>query len=629
MKKRKKIMRNVIMILLLSTLIGGSISFGAGYSKQITAWFYNIKVNINGSYVHLSKEPLIYGGSIYVPLKDVSNYLGFDVSWDDNTKTVSLTNKNQYSALPYYNQNNQNYNFQNYNSPYVIVNKNSIEDIEDELNRDYEDYTGGKEKLEFEYDLSSGHSYIKLEMKGEDFTKTSSDWEKRDDDEFEDFVEDIAETIAGYLNKDVRIEVEDKHSKEVAEYEYDEGRNKLRTKSEYDNDIDVDDIEDILDDDYDEYTDGEYDLEFGYNLSKHSSYITVEMEGENFDRHSSKWFNRDDSDFRKFIEDIAKEVNDVFDEKDVKIMVVDEDNDIAAKYKYDEDDDELDIYEEYDEQSAVEKYTVTFDSQGGSSVSAITNIISGATITLPTNPTKANYIFAGWNTAADGSGTAFTASTKITANITVYAQWTAVQIVAPQLGNVTVADDTMSNDKTSITMPALPQGATKFLYVVSGDANPVATPNVGDDWKAYVGNTLTASQANLIVVADGKNIGIAAVDGNNKVVQFVNKVAVTKSNVHQSNDATVSSSEYTVDNNGGTIVGNSTAITTNVDVQTFLANLTKGNSKATLKVFVTGQSTANGDTAKASDAKLADKDVLEVTAEDGTVKTYTITVTTP
>jgi uncharacterized repeat protein (TIGR02543 family) len=71
--------------------------------------------------------------------------------------------------------------------------------------------------------------------------------------------------------------------------------------------------------------------------------------------------------------------------------------------------------------------TVTFNKNGGdteASPASIANVASGATVTLPTAPTFALHTFAGWNTAANGSGTAFTGSTAVTANITVYAQWT-------------------------------------------------------------------------------------------------------------------------------------------------------------------------------------------------------------
>lgn len=73
----------------------------------------------------------------------------------------------------------------------------------------------------------------------------------------------------------------------------------------------------------------------------------------------------------------------------------------------------------------IKTYTVTFDSTSGTAVTAITGVASGATITLPTAPTKTWYTFSGWNTAADGSGTAFDSSTKVTADVTVYAQWAA------------------------------------------------------------------------------------------------------------------------------------------------------------------------------------------------------------
>jgi len=54
-------------------------------------------------------------------------------------------------------------------------------------------------------------------------------------------------------------------------------------------------------------------------------------------------------------------------------------------------------------------------------------VVSGGTVgTLPANPTRSGYTFGGWYTAVSGGGTAFTASTTVTASLTVYAKWTAV-----------------------------------------------------------------------------------------------------------------------------------------------------------------------------------------------------------
>ncbi|MCR5792607.1 MAG: InlB B-repeat-containing protein [Lachnospiraceae bacterium] len=67
-------------------------------------------------------------------------------------------------------------------------------------------------------------------------------------------------------------------------------------------------------------------------------------------------------------------------------------------------------------------FTVSFDTQGGSAVSAIPGIKEGGTINLPANPTKKGYDFLGWYTS-NSYTTRFTNSTKVNADITLYAKW--------------------------------------------------------------------------------------------------------------------------------------------------------------------------------------------------------------
>ena len=72
-------------------------------------------------------------------------------------------------------------------------------------------------------------------------------------------------------------------------------------------------------------------------------------------------------------------------------------------------------------------YTVTFDKNGGDTEADPTTKTAthgGNVGTLPTAPTRACYTFTSWNTKANGSGTKFKATTAVTADITVYAQWT-------------------------------------------------------------------------------------------------------------------------------------------------------------------------------------------------------------
>ena len=86
---------------------------------------------------------------------------------------------------------------------------------------------------------------------------------------------------------------------------------------------------------------------------------------------------------------------------------------------------------------------VTFDGNGGSgSMSAQTS--SSATNLIANAFTRAGYTFAGWNTAANGSGTPYanSASYPFTANATLYAQWSGntLTVVTEEDGSSGVAD---------------------------------------------------------------------------------------------------------------------------------------------------------------------------------------------
>lgn len=72
----------------------------------------------------------------------------------------------------------------------------------------------------------------------------------------------------------------------------------------------------------------------------------------------------------------------------------------------------------------VKKYTVTFDSQGGTLVDAVTNIVENTKIvTMPNPPVRDNFTFVGWYTEPNGQGRIFNENTIINGDMTVYAYW--------------------------------------------------------------------------------------------------------------------------------------------------------------------------------------------------------------
>jgi uncharacterized repeat protein (TIGR02543 family) len=115
-------------------------------------------------------------------------------------------------------------------------------------------------------------------------------------------------------------------------------------------------------------------------------------------------------------------------------------------------------------------YTVTYNSDGGSAVTA-QHVISPETtvVTLPTAPTKASSTFAGWYTATSGGGTEFTATTTVTANITVYAKWSTNPVYTvtydSQGGSAVDAQHVTLPATTVVTLPAAP---TRESYTFGG-----------------------------------------------------------------------------------------------------------------------------------------------------------------
>ena len=68
-------------------------------------------------------------------------------------------------------------------------------------------------------------------------------------------------------------------------------------------------------------------------------------------------------------------------------------------------------------------YTVTFETNGGNTIANQT-VNAGGTATRPPDPTRSGYTFAGWYSNSTLT-TAYDFNTPVTANITLYAKWTA------------------------------------------------------------------------------------------------------------------------------------------------------------------------------------------------------------
>lgn len=82
----------------------------------------------------------------------------------------------------------------------------------------------------------------------------------------------------------------------------------------------------------------------------------------------------------------------------------------------------------------MKRYTVTFDSQGGTAVKPSSHIRENTPIGdyLPDPPSKNNFEFMGWYTEPNGEGSQFDKNSIVSKNMTVYAYWRVLADVAPK-----------------------------------------------------------------------------------------------------------------------------------------------------------------------------------------------------
>lgn len=116
------------------------------------------------------------------------------------------------------------------------------------------------------------------------------------------------------------------------------------------------------------------------------------------------------------------------------------------------------------------RYTVRFDSDGGSTVYSIT-VIEGDTINKPTDPTKEEYVFKHWTL----NGAEYNFSTPVTANIELKAVWEKGSAPDPTNQEFTVTFDSDGGSEVA-------EQTVKYNKKATQPKNPTKTGYVFLDW---------------------------------------------------------------------------------------------------------------------------------------------------
>lgn len=145
--------------------------------------------------------------------------------------------------------------------------------------------------------------------------------------------------------------------------------------------------------------------------------------------------------------------------------------------------------------------TVSFDSQGGSSVASITDIVPGTTISAPSDPVRAGYIFDGWYKQIACTNLWHFSTDTVNGNITLYAGWspeattTYTVTYALSLGMTSQQLIRTSDTGATVTLPQIidggpsPCGWYKDEYATGFVGNSGESYTPASDITLYAGNT--------------------------------------------------------------------------------------------------------------------------------------------
>lgn len=134
---------------------------------------------------------------------------------------------------------------------------------------------------------------------------------------------------------------------------------------------------------------------------------------------------------------------------------------------------------EYD---TIVEYTITFDTDGGSSVDPIKGV-EGSTVTAPADPTKAGYVFAGWEPEIP--------ATMPGENITIKAKWDKEPATVTDTFEYIVVDD--SGVENVVGTPKTETGKENTTYTVPEISVPDGYETTETEWTTADGTAATGT----------------------------------------------------------------------------------------------------------------------------------------
>lgn len=124
---------------------------------------------------------------------------------------------------------------------------------------------------------------------------------------------------------------------------------------------------------------------------------------------------------------------------------------------------------------------ITFDSNGGNGTMNKQSIPYNTSETINDNAyTRIGFIFSGWNTASDGSGTSYSNESNITLteNITLYAQWTAIPVISSVISSIPTSSSTQTYKGATITISGSTLSGITTVKLGGSEGTVITDPTI-------------------------------------------------------------------------------------------------------------------------------------------------------
>lgn len=268
----------------------------------------------------------------------------------------------------------------------------------------------------------------------------------------------------------------------------------------------------------------------------------------------------------------------------------------------------------------VTKYNVTFSTGGGSSVST-QRVIAGQTASRPANPTRSGFTFEGWTL----NGSTYNFSSAVNGNITLTAVWEEIVPVTPVVKDATLKALSITGHTLS---PTFNKTVNSYRLTVNNDVTSLRITATATDSTARVETT---GNSNFIVGVNNVIVKVTATDGttNTYTISVTRKEKASSTTTNKTDTTTKTVATKSNDNflkemiiTDGSIKPefnqniSNYAIEVPGDIMRLNLVAVAKSSKATVKI--TGNENFKTD--------ITNTVQINVTAEDGSIRIYTINV---